>query len=119
MGRGFDSQKPDATRRHKVARQRVQNETGVKEQAVKTRKILVNQEWQIIYGILSRLLKMEIESRINYLGLISTIVFIIISLAVKFILRPQEECEKPTIYFHEDGKLNKEVIKNCKKLNEM
>ena len=62
---------------------------------------------------------MGVELRLDMLGLLSTILIIILTLVVKWILRPYEECEKPVVYLNENSNIAKEVIKNCTRLNEM
>ena len=59
------------------------------------------------------------ELRLDTFGLVFTIVAVLLTLVFKLILKLNEECERPTIYQNKDGKIIKQVIKRCKKLNEM
>ena len=62
---------------------------------------------------------MDVELRLDMLGLLSTLIIIILTLVVKWVLRPYEECERPVIYLNENSKIAKEAIKSCRRLNEV
>ena len=62
---------------------------------------------------------MDIELRLDMFGLISTLLIVLLTLVIKWILRPYEECTKPVIYLNQNSKVAKEAVKCCKRLNEM
>jgi len=62
---------------------------------------------------------MDIELRLDMFGLISTLLIVLLTLVIKWILKPYEECTKPVIYLNENSKIAKEVVKCCKRLNEI
>ena len=61
----------------------------------------------------------DVELRLDMLGLLSTLLIIILTLVVKWILRPYEQCERPVVYLNGNSNITKEVIKNCTRLNEV